>query len=114
MDFLDRIRHIKSNQITSNQIKMQMLKVLVFMLLMLSIDARRPIYRSKAKAQRLRVRAHAKRECILYNKPSLEFCEQKFSNLTMSKEAAHKQQLVDFTMVIPVFIMGFIGLLRNI
>ena len=87
---------------------------MLVLLLLLStnhVDARRPLYRSKAKSRQLKANEQAKNECRLYNKPSVEICEQKNSKL---KTIEMQQKITDYMLVLPIFIIGIIGLIRNI
>ena len=86
--------------------------MLVFLLLLSTnhVDARRPIYRSKAKARQLKANLLAKNECR-FNRPSIEICAQKYSKLK-TIEMQHK--ITNYMLVLPIFIIGIIGLIRNI
>ena len=88
------------------------MKMFVFFLLLSAnqVDARGPLYRSKAKAKQLKENAHAKNECK-YDRPSIEICKQTYLNLKTIEE---QQKGQDFILILPIFIIGMISLLRNI
>ena len=84
------------------------MKMLVFLLLLSTnlVDARGPLYRSKAKAKQLKENALAKNECR-YNRPSIEICEK-------LKAIEEQQKNTDLMLILPIFILGMISLIRNI
>ena len=86
--------------------------MLVFLLLLSAnlVDARGPLYRSKAKSRQLKANAHAKNECR-YNRPSIEICKQTYSKLKAVEEQQNGQ---DFMLILPIFIIGMISLIRSI
>ena len=91
---------------------MQLMKMFVFLLLLSAnlVDARGPLYRSKAKARQMKANLFAKNECR-FNRPSIEICAQKYSKLK-TIEMQHK--ITNYMLVLPIFIIGIIGLIRNI
>ena len=91
---------------------MQLMKMFVFLLLLSAnlVDARGPLYRSKAKARQMKANLLAKNECR-FNRPSIEICAHTYSKL---KAIEDEQNNTDLMLILPIFIIAIISLIRSI